>query len=88
MTASPPRRAAGLRRRDAPVVEFGGGRYIDRVERRAGRWGIAVREVIIEWSASANTLDFGEPTPIRPAAGIARTPPTAGPFMLPEPESR
>ena len=76
------------RRRDAPVVEFGGGRYIDRVERRAGRWGIAAREVIIEWSASANTLDFGD-TDRYPAGRWDREDPSyRRPFTLPEPESR
>jgi hypothetical protein len=28
---------------------FGGGRYLDRLERRDGRWGIVDRVLIIEW---------------------------------------
>ncbi len=35
-----------------------GGRYLDRLERRDGRWGIVVRRVTLEWSA-----DLGAPSP-------------------------
>jgi hypothetical protein len=28
---------------------LGGGRYVDRFERRLGRWGIAARRLIVEW---------------------------------------
>jgi hypothetical protein len=28
---------------------LGGGRYVDRFERREGRWGIAARQLIVEW---------------------------------------
>jgi hypothetical protein len=30
-----------------------GGRYLDRFERRDGRWGIAEREVVVDWSRFA-----------------------------------
>lgn len=33
---------------DAPLLAFGG-RYIDRFERRAGRWAIAARVCLVEW---------------------------------------
>jgi hypothetical protein len=36
---------------DAPLTTFGG-RYIDRFERRQGRWAIAVRVLLVEWRTS------------------------------------
>ena len=37
--------------KDAPKFTLGGGRYIDRFERRDGRWGIAVRKCVGGWDA-------------------------------------
>jgi hypothetical protein len=37
---------------EASVESMYGGRYIDRFERRDGRWRIAVRVVIGEWSTT------------------------------------
>jgi len=69
------------RRRDGTKVDLGGGRYIDRLERRDGEWRIAAREVVIEWVCAADgtatrfgraafpagTLDRGDtPTVARP----------------------
>jgi hypothetical protein len=34
------------------VLSFVGGRYLDRFERRGGRWAITERSVIIDWSRS------------------------------------
>ncbi len=47
-------------RRDRTVVDMGGGRYIDRLERRDGEWKIVAREVVIEWvcAADATTSRF------------------------------
>jgi hypothetical protein len=39
---------------DGPLLLVGG-RYIDRLERRAGRWGIAVRNCSVEWQTSVAT---------------------------------
>ena len=39
----------GLARHDGETVAFGCARYVDRLERRAGQWRIALRKVLIEW---------------------------------------
>jgi hypothetical protein len=39
---------AALRRHDG-TIDLAGGRYVDRVERRAGRWAIADRACLVEW---------------------------------------
>ncbi len=44
-----------------------GGRYIDRLERRAGAWRIALRCNVIEWSGMAPTA----PIPFADVPGIA-----------------
>src|SRR5665213_2587570 len=41
-------------RRDEPIVDIAGGRYIDRLERRDGEWRIAAREAVIEWACAAD----------------------------------
>jgi SnoaL-like domain len=38
------------RKPEAPLVVVGG-RYIDRFERREGRWGIAARVCLVEWAS-------------------------------------
>ena len=63
------------RRRDRPVMDIGGGRYIDRLERRADGWRIAARELVIEWSATADTVDFGA-TEVYPHGTWDRTDPS------------
>ncbi len=35
-----------------------GGRYIDRLERRDGRWGILLRTNVIEWSGMVPTMEL------------------------------
>ena len=40
---------AVLKRADG-VIDLTGGRYADRLERRAGRWAIVDRVVIVEWA--------------------------------------
>lgn len=40
---------AGLLRKDG-ITEMVGGRYVDRLERRDGRWAIAERACIVEWN--------------------------------------
>ena len=38
-----------------PLTVFGG-RYVDRFERREGKWGIAVRLCLVEWATSPKSL--------------------------------
>jgi len=40
---------AALRREDG-TMDLAGGRYVDRFERRDGRWAIADRACLVEWS--------------------------------------
>jgi hypothetical protein len=44
----------GLRTLDEKDVWLGGGRYIDRLERRDGVWRIALRRTIIDWMFKAD----------------------------------
>ncbi len=48
------------RRADGGGLDFGAGRYIDRLERRNGEWRIAVRRVMIDWTARAETAVFAD----------------------------
>lgn len=45
------------RRRDAPRVDVGGGRYLDRLERRDGEWRIRERELVVDWVFEADSED-------------------------------
>lgn len=47
---------AGVNREGPPTLS--GGRYVDRFERRAGRWAIAARRCLIEWTCSMAETDF------------------------------
>lgn len=48
----------------APPLSLAGGRYIDRFERRNGRWAIAARKCVMDW--------HGEPGAVAlPAAALA-----------------
>jgi SnoaL-like domain len=49
-----------LRRKEGTKVDLGGGRYIDRLERRRGEWRIAARELLIEWSCTADGARFAD----------------------------
>jgi hypothetical protein len=40
---------------DAPLTVFGG-RYVDRLERRDGRWAITVRRCLVEWATTPASL--------------------------------
>lgn len=46
----------GTDRDPANHLTINGGRYIDRLERRAGRWGIAARVCMVEWHTESTTL--------------------------------
>jgi hypothetical protein len=39
---------------------FVGGRYVDRLEKRAGQWKIAARKVIVEWGGTPSTEPLTE----------------------------
>lgn len=39
-----------VRMPDGETVGAGGGRYLDRLERRDGKWGISVRQLLMDWS--------------------------------------
>lgn len=39
----------------SPLTVFGG-RYVDRFERRNGKWGIAVRLCLVEWAMDPKSL--------------------------------
>jgi ketosteroid isomerase-like protein len=45
-----------LRRKDGPSVNVGGGRYIDRLERRDGEWRIAVRDLVVDWTSGLEAI--------------------------------
>lgn len=47
-----------LRWRDKPAVDIGGSRYIDRLERRDGKWAIVLRQVRVEWYAQADASAY------------------------------
>jgi hypothetical protein len=37
-------------------MTLSGGRYVDRLERRDGRWAIVDRECVVEWNAESTSL--------------------------------
>lgn len=39
-----------VRLADGKTVGAGGGRYVDKLERRDGRWAISVRRLLMDWS--------------------------------------
>ncbi|MGE0385830.1 MAG: nuclear transport factor 2 family protein [Gammaproteobacteria bacterium] len=45
-------------RRAGGEVIIRGGRYIDRFERRGGRWAIAARVCFTEWNGATQKIDF------------------------------
>ncbi|HLW94760.1 MAG TPA: nuclear transport factor 2 family protein [Solirubrobacteraceae bacterium] len=47
------------RRGDERTVLCGGGRYIDRLERRGGEWRIARRRLVMDLSMTADGSEFG-----------------------------
>jgi hypothetical protein len=46
-----------------------GGRYVDRFERRDGRWAIATRVVICEWALDPEILGMLEPIQVAGVQG-------------------
>jgi hypothetical protein len=48
-----------LARKDGKTIDLGGGRYVDRLERRGGEWRIAARELVIDWRGEASASSYG-----------------------------
>jgi len=44
--------------REGPEVILSGGRYLDRFEKRNGRWAIAARKCLIEWAGTLNDVQY------------------------------
>ncbi|MBW2424076.1 MAG: nuclear transport factor 2 family protein [Deltaproteobacteria bacterium] len=44
--------------RQGPELSLGGGRYIDRMERRDGRWAIAQRKCLYDWQGRPGEYDL------------------------------
>jgi SnoaL-like domain len=71
-----------VRMSDGKTLGAGGGRYIDRLERRDGKWAITVRRLLMDWSyqvpydawlgpdweKQAGIRDRGDPSYERPLA--------------------
>lgn len=56
-----------------PPISLHGGRYLDRFEKRDGRWAIAARKCIIEWGGALNEIPFPvEALAAYAATGVAR----------------
>ena len=50
------------RLQDDHTVTVGGGRYIDRLERRDGAWRIAVRRLVLDYAFTTEGTVHGTPT--------------------------
>ena len=48
------------RREDGVSVHVGGGRYLDRLEKRDGEWRIVLRRLVMDYSHSADGSGFDE----------------------------
>lgn len=70
------------RREDGSAIEFGGGRYIDRFERRSGEWRIAVRQLLIEWTSRAEQAQFADVASYPRGATDSSDPSYRRPFNL------
>ncbi len=44
--------------RNGPALSLGGGRYVDRMERREGRWGLAARKCLMDWQGVPGEYDL------------------------------
>ncbi|MBZ9772404.1 nuclear transport factor 2 family protein [Mesorhizobium sp. CO1-1-8] len=47
-----------LRTKDSSEVRVGGGRYLDRLERRHGEWRILLRRMIVDWYFTTDGTPF------------------------------
>jgi hypothetical protein len=58
------------RLKDEQTVTVGGGRYVDRLERRDGEWRIVVRRLILDYAFEAQGSVFATPSQQEYAKGI------------------
>lgn len=57
------------------MADFFAGRYLDRLERRNGQWGVVERRVVMDWVRSGPVgPGSGWPVPLEGFAAGARTP--------------
>jgi hypothetical protein len=68
----------GMNRTGPPLV-VSGGRYLDRFEKRDGRWAIADRLCIRDWAPVADTPDLTDPSTLTAISGVL--PPSVREFM-------
>jgi hypothetical protein len=73
------------RRRDGGDHDVGGGRYIDRLERRDGEWRVAARRMVIEWMGRMQVAAFGGADSYPSGTWDQTDPSYHRPFVLPEP---
>ena len=59
----------GHRLKDEETVTVGGGRYIDRLEKREGEWRIVVRRLVLDFFYEAKGSVFGTPAQLAYAKG-------------------
>jgi len=57
------------RLKDEETVTVGGGRYVDRLEKRDGEWRIAVRRLVLDFYYEAKGSVFGTPAQLEYAKG-------------------
>jgi hypothetical protein len=74
------------RRRDGGNHDVGGGRYIDRLERRDGEWRIVARELVNEWLGQMQRGVFGGAENYTGGRWDHEDPSYHRPFVLPDPE--
>ena len=74
------------RRRDGGNHDLGGGRYIDRLERRDGEWRIVARELVNEWLGRMERGVFGGAENYTGGRWDHDDPSYHRPFVLPDPE--
>ena len=70
-----------LNRKDGTRIDFGGGRYIDRLERRDGEWRIVARELVHDWRAEADQARYAR-TASYPQGTWDRSDPSYHPLEL------
>jgi hypothetical protein len=69
------------RRADGTVLDFGGARYLDHLERRDGEWRIANRTLIVDWTARAEVTALPDTDKHRPGARDRTDPSYARPYI-------
>jgi hypothetical protein len=68
----------GMNRQGEPLV-MSGGRYLDRFEKRNGRWAIAARLCVRDWAPLPEQPDFDDPSTLTAIRAVL--PPAVQEFM-------